>query len=441
MRRLLTIALSLIAGLASLAERASGHEIPNQILVQALLQTGDEESELVVRVPLVLLQGLDLPTRRSGAIEVEGAEGELRQAAVGLADQLRLVVDDQVVAPERYAYRVSLPDERVFETFESARRHVLGPDLPPGAEVTFEEGFFDAYFAYPAIPDGATPVLDITLGAGYGEFLQLVLRYLPADGGELAYRVHGEHGPLELDPGVGSAASTFTRSGIEHILSGIDHLLFLLCLVLPFRLHDIQSLVAIVTGFTIAHSITLILTALGYAPGGSWFGPAIEATIAASIVYMALENLIVAWRGGGLLLRRRWLITSAFGLIHGFGFAFVLSDQLQFAGDHLLVSLIAFNLGVEIGQIGFLLILLPVLELARRVDPTGKILLVLGSVLVAHTAWHWTLERLGALPLEELGDLGWQALRPVAAVVLIVAGILTLGSRYRRARRAPSGGD
>src|SRR4029077_14421226 len=146
--------------------------------------------------------------------------------------------------------------------------------------------------------------------------------------------------------------------GFEHILDGIDHLLFIFCLVIPFR--KIRPLIGIVTAFTVAHSITLIASAAGLAPSGLWFPPLIEVLIALSIVYMALENIV------GPKLERRWMLAFGFGLVHGFGFSFALRDSLQFAGSHLLTSLLAFNVGVEIGQIAVLCVAIPVLALVFK---------------------------------------------------------------------------
>ena len=159
--------------------------------------------------------------------------------------------------------------------------------------------------------------------------------------------------------------------------------------MIPFR--RLRPLVAVVTAFTVAHSITLIASAFDMAPTALWFPPLIETLIAASIVYMALENII------GAQLERRWIVTFGFGLVHGFGFSFALRESLQFAGSHLLTSLLAFNVGVELGQLLVLLVLLPVLAwvLGRVVNERmGTIIL---SALVAHTAWHWLVERWAVL--------------------------------------------
>src|SRR5205823_6996123 len=137
-----------------------------------------------------------------------------------------------------------------------------------------------------------------------------------------------------------------------------------------------------VTSFTVAHSITLIASALELGPSALWFPPLIETLIAVSILYMALENIV------GSNLRRRWMITFGFGLVHGFGFSFALRQTLQFAGSHLLTSLLSFNLGVELGQLLVLLLLVPALELLFRFGVAERIGTIILSTIIAHTAWH-----------------------------------------------------
>jgi hypothetical protein len=179
------------------------------------------------------------------------------------------------------------------------------------------------------------------------------------------------------------------KLGFRHILGGFDHLLFILCLVIPFR--RLRPLVVIVTAFTVAHSITLVAAATGLAPGALWFPPLIETLIAASIVYMALENIV------GARVERRWAYAFGFGLIHGFGFSFLLRESLQYAGGHLATSLLAFNIGVELGQIAVLLVAVPALDWLFRRGLAERVGTIVLSALVAHTAWHWMTERGGEL--------------------------------------------
>jgi hypothetical protein len=257
-----------------------------------------------------------------------------------------------------------------------------------------------------------------------------VLRFVPPTGSERAFEYAGDPGLVRLDPRWYQAALSFVALGFEHILDGIDHLLFVFCLVIPFR--KLRPLIAIVTAFTVAHSITLVASAAGFAPTALWFPPLIEVLIALSIVYMALENIV------GAKLERRWMVAFGFGLVHGFGFSFALRESLQFAGSHLAASLVAFNVGVELGQIFVLALAIPVLNvLFRRVvaERMGTIIL---SAFVAHTAWHWMLARWAVLreyqwelpPLNAAFAAGVMRASMLALVIGGAAWAMTLG--YRR---------
>ena len=215
----------------------------------------------------------------------------------------------------------------------------------------------------------------------------------------------------------------FVVEGFWHILDGTDHLLFLACLVIPFR--RLRPLIVIVTSFTVAHSITLLASAFGFAPDALWFPPLIETLIAVTIVFMALENIVGSNPG------RRWIYAFAFGLIHGFGFSFALREQLQFAGDHLVTSLLGFNVGVEIGQIAVLLVLVPALNLLFRYVVAERMGVIILSALVAHTGWHWMLERgevLARFPFPTLDAAFFVTLMRGAMAALILTGAVWLAS-------------
>ena len=177
------------------------------------------------------------------------------------------------------------------------------------------------------------------------------------------------------------------KMGIGHILTGFDHLCFLLALLVVSRL---RPLIAIVTSFTIAHSITLLLGAFGIVNLPTRF---IECSIAVTIMYVAVENL---WRRE---FSHRWMLTFFFGLIHGFGFANSLDPQ-KLPIDAKAKCLVVFNLGVEAGQLAVVLVLLPLsLSLAKwRHGPRAKIAI---SIIVALLGLAWFLDRvlgLGLMP-------------------------------------------
>jgi hypothetical protein len=147
--------------------------------------------------------------------------------------------------------------------------------------------------------------------------------------------------------------------------------------------------------------------AYNLAPIGPWFPPFIEAAIATSIFYMAIENII------GAKLSQRWIITGLFGLVHGFGFADVLKEQLQFAGSYLLVSLLSFNIGIEIGQLAVLCVFVPALALILRGRMAGRMGIIVLSAIIANIAWQWMMQR---------GEVFWQAPWPQ----LTGSGLMTL---------------
>jgi hypothetical protein len=171
----------------------------------------------------------------------------------------------------------------------------------------------------------------------------------------------------------------------------------------------------------VAHSITLIASAYGYAPDVGWFPPLIETLIAVSIVYMALENIVVEHPA------RRWIITFFFGLVHGFGFSFVLRDTLQFAGSHVLTSLLSFNVGVELGQLFVLVLFVPALNLLFRYVVAQRLGIIILSALVAHQAWHWMEDRFDALmqfPWPQITQDGIMSGLRWLTVLLVVAAIV-----------------
>jgi len=185
---------------------------------------------------------------------------------------------------------------------------------------------------------------------------------------------------LDLSAPAGGWAD-FLWLGVEHILTGLDHLLFLLALLVNQR--RAWSVVRIVTGFTVAHSVTLSLAALKLVGVPASI---VEPAIAASIVWVAVENLLV--RGTEW---RRALVAFLFGLVHGLGFAGALGE-LELGGGALLRALVGFNLGVELGQVACVLLVLPLIVLLSR-PPALARLPQAASVLVALMGAFWFVER------------------------------------------------
>jgi hypothetical protein len=151
---------------------------------------------------------------------------------------------------------------------------------------------------------------------------------------------------------------------------------------------------------------------------------------------MALVNIV-----GGSTIQRRWLMACGFGLVHGFGFSFALREQLQLAGSHLLSSLLAFNVGVELGQLLVLVILIPLLNFGFRYVVAERLGTIIMSVLVAHTGWHWMTERFDQLrqfqfdwPTISAGVVTAMSWLVLIAAVLRVLGLIFAVVRKRFAQ-------
>jgi hypothetical protein len=210
--------------------------------------------------------------------------------------------------------------------------------------------------------------------------------------GQVSQRVVQADAPgfdVERRVGFWTAAGRFLRLGIEHIFTGYDHIAFLIGLLLLGG--TFKELVQIVTAFTAAHSITLALATL------SIVNPTprvIEPLIAASIVYVAAENLWALRRGTmASALRHRWMLTFAFGLVHGFGFASVLRE-LHLPRSGIAAALVTFNVGVEIGQVCIVALAVPLFAVLRRTrwfEPLG---VRLCSFVVGCLGLTWLVQRI-----------------------------------------------
>lgn len=376
----------LLLGVAAMYP-AAAHDIPRDVTVHGFVKPSGERLQVLLRAPLKAMRDVDFPEDARGYLDIERLAPILPDAArVWIADAVSVYEGGRKLPrPRIAATQISLASDRSFETFDAALSQVAGPKPPNSARLVWDQVLLDVLLEYAIESDQS----QFSIRPGMerlGARVVTVLRFLPPRGGIRAYEFAGDPGVVVLDPRWHQAAARFVKLGFLHILQGADHLLFLLCLVVPFR--RFRPLVLVVTAFTVAHSVTLIASAFNLAPDALWFPPLIETLIAASIVYMALDNIV-----GGSTAHRRWMIAFAFGLIHGFGFSFVLRESMQFAGSHLLTSLLAFNLGVELGQLLVLVIMIPVLDTLFRFVVAERMGTIILSALVLHTAWHWMIER------------------------------------------------
>lgn len=398
-------------------------DVPLSVAVQAYIKPEGNTLTVLLRVPMDALGEVDFPTRGvPGSLIFSEADSALETATnVYILNALQFFEDDRMLEEKSLErVRVSLPSDRSFNSYAQAIENVNKDRLDDSVDLYWRQGMLDVLVTYPIRSSESRFSVDARL-AGLGVETNTVLRFVLPNGAERPFSFVGNPGLVFLDPSWFQASWRFIELGFKHILAGMDHLLFLLCLLIPLR--SVRALVPVITSFTIAHSITLIASVFGVLPSVLWFPPLIETLIALSIVYMAFENIV------GFKQENRWLVTFGFGLIHGFGFSFLLTESMQFAGAHLITALLSFNIGVELGQLLVLVLVVPLLRVLFKYVVAEKVGIILLSALVAHSAWHWMAERWSALMgydirMPILNSDFYAGLWQWGLLILVAAGVL-----------------
>jgi hypothetical protein len=385
-------ASALVVGLmVSLPCAGLAHTIPDDIKVQAFVKPDGNRLYVLVRLPADTGTDIIFPERENGILDLAQAEPTIRGAVImWLANNIDIYENDTLLRNPRIDQALlSLQSDKSFASYDEAFAHLKGPRLPNDTQVYWQQTYVDAMLEYPIQSDRAR-------FSFRPRFTQLALRvitdlqFLPPGGATRNYEFLDDPGLIRFDPSWYESSTQFLGMGVSHFLAGTDYLVFLLCLVIPFR--RFRDLLLIAISFTLAQAITLIAAAYHFVPDSLWFPPLIETLIAISIVYLALENIV-----GKLALQRRRIVAFATGLVLGFSYSFALMRTLQFTGSHELDSVLSFNVGIELCQLLALALMVLSLEgLFRRVvDERMGTIIVSGLVLL--TAWPSMLDRGGRL--------------------------------------------
>ena len=325
---------------------------------------------------------------------------QLRQSPAGLgtfaAEGIQLVAMDrtlEAVVEDVHVYSLGMQPN--FATLDEAKQAFAAEQYYPvdEYEVYVGDAVVDIVLSYQT----GAPIYAYTLSSsldpglpGQEDTANLVLDYSP--GGIQVFRARGLLAdPVSISRSVLSAVTTFIKEGIRHILEGLDHVLFVLCLTLGA--FGIRSLLWRVTGFTIGHSVTLSAGFFGFVPSGEWFVPAVEMGIALSIIYAAAIAVVPKFRSNKNELRV-FVVTSLIGLLHGLGFSFVLLNILQVTSPNIWQSLLAFNIGVELGQILIIvfasLLFWSIGRFDGQASSVGRWIVAGSSIVIAS---FWTVQR------------------------------------------------
>ena len=262
-----SIARGVIAGILTtlISSVANAHDIPSQVTLQSFVKPESNQLKVLIRIPMDALSEISFPTRGPGYLLFSEAERTLRDAAqVYVTESIEIYENGLLISEkEVLEIRVSLPSNRSFTSYEQALENIRKEPLEDSINMYWAQGMFDILISYPIQSETS----DFSINPGLdrlGVTTTTGIRFLLPGGGERAFTIIGHTGVIVLDPSWSQAFFRFVSMGFSHILDGIDHLLFLFCLVIPLR--NIRALIPVITSFTIAHSITLIGSAFGLTP-------------------------------------------------------------------------------------------------------------------------------------------------------------------------------
>ena len=276
--------------------------MPSDVTVRMLVRPDGERVQLLVRAPLEAMQDITFPTFGPGYLDVRARGPAAARRRAALARRQPRALRRRAARAARDRRRARVDPERSLVRRRTTRRSrtCAAPPLPADTQLVWQQALLDVRLEAP-IESRELAVLAASRELErLGMRVVNAVRFTSASGVERVFQIEGDAGVVPLDPRWHQSLLRFLVQGFEHILDGADHLLFLLCLVVPFR-RELRTLVWIVTAFTAGHSVTLIGVGVRRSRRRAlWFPPLVETLIALSIVYMAIEN-VVAPNG-----RARW---------------------------------------------------------------------------------------------------------------------------------------
>jgi hypothetical protein len=428
------IAVVFLCVMLSAAAQPLMHDLPQDTVMHAFFRVQGSEAHLLIRVPLDLLHGISWPTNH-GEYAIGDSQAAVNQAVDALGHAILIWQDGERLAPKISSGQLAALGDLSFGNPEAAAAHIAQPTAA-GLKIAVDLGYLDAHFIYPIHPAPAVYSIQSRVAEDLQDLSKLIVQFVPDGirwGG--AMTVSAQSGRVALNPNRAQAALGFVLVGMQDLLTNADCLLFILCLMIPFR--RTRDFGALYAAFVLANLISLAGTAFGFAPDSVWFGAFAAGVSALMIFFLALGNIF------GAHSQRRRLWTGLFGFVLGFEFAKLLAERLQFAGAHSQIALWFFALGVDLGALLAFALTFVGLALILRGARAGRIGIIVLSALVAHASWHWMIDRLGLLwqiPWPTMTMSAFYHLAQWIFAALLAAGAYILAAQRieRRWPRAPS---
>ena len=414
---------SLIVALASFVSPsrvdANGSDVPSEIVLQGFLKQEGNRARLLVRVPLILLQTAALPRRGPGYLDLAHIDEKLSEVAQSAGRQIEINDDGSPLIPMVRASRVSPLSDRSFATYETALALLDGPKLPVDTELFWNQGYFDAALEYPLRTPDAHLSIRSNVAPELERRVKLRLIFLPAGAPPRNYEMQSGSGWIPLDPTAIEAIALSLKRGFADSFA-FNRLVFLLCLIAPFR--NLRGLLAIVIVMAGMQALTMTANGAHWLSGVPWLQPFAEVALATAVLLLAVGNL------GAPSLRRRWFLASVISAIGGFAIGQLFAESWQFSGAHPIAAALAYNAGIIIGAVAILIVSLIALRVLFAYvlgAPLGVIVL---SALLALVAWQWLLD--GLHGLRQATDPGVSSASLFAFARWLLPAVLVGGMAY-----------
>ena len=316
---------------------------------------------VLARVPVAFLTEARLPIRPDRYLDLETVDAALATVAADIVRNLDAMDRDRPLPPPRVSWLVARRADKSFDSYDEARAHLEGPKPAADTAIDPTEAFVDFLIDYPAASSDGRYSLRVNGVRTVNRPSHTKVLYLLPAGGERRFVTSGAPRRIELTPDVRQVAATFARIGLDQLMSGVIHLLFVVCLALPPR--EVREARAALWILMATGAAGLGLSAVMPAPIGDAWLLTFQAVAGAALVVAALQNILttrVVWVA---------LAAGAFGLFDGLVVGAAYSQNMSFAGGHPIVALISFWLPIAIGTVWLFLVARPIVEFLYRIVP------------------------------------------------------------------------
>jgi HupE / UreJ protein len=413
---------------------AASRPIPEVVNVKVFVRLENGSLDLLVRVPLAAVKDIQFPTRgEAGYLDLEALASMLPGAADHWIAGGFDVFDhgEPVSSPEVDQPRIATISDQSFDSYQSAIDHLGAPPVAATENLFLDQVWFDMRLRYRLASEPPAIAIDPKV-AGWGVRVSTDLKIVDAGGQVRSLTFEGNPGRIYLAPRWTDAGRQFLDRGTRFVRSTAPLLLFLFCLVLPFRRY--RPAIPPVVAFVSTLLVGLLASTLGLTVETVWFRPLLAALEVVAILLVAFANI-----ADRVTPHRRTVFACCAGLIFGSSTALDLEPALQFGGSHPLVSVLAFCAGAAATLVAAAAIMIPVMSYLFSRARTERIERIIVSALAADTAWGWLTERwsqLAKIPFGVVFETGAAAmvLRALAGLVLLAGALWFLNEWLKSSR-------